>query len=54
VLWEFDWGGLNFVIQVVMDNCWFGGPLSHIVHKVVGCMEEGEWWAPSSFSYPQL
>jgi hypothetical protein len=37
-----------------MDNCWFGGPLSHIVCKGVGCMEEVERWAVSYFSYPQL
>jgi hypothetical protein len=47
-------GGENFVIQVVMDSCWFGGPLSHIVRKVVGCVEEVERWALSPFSCPQL
>jgi hypothetical protein len=52
VLWEFDWGGSNSVIQVVMNSCWFGGPLFHIVRKVVGCMEEVERWAPSSSSCP--
>jgi hypothetical protein len=46
--------GSNFVVQVVMESCWFGGPLSHIVRKVVGCVEEVERWAPSSFSCPQL
>jgi hypothetical protein len=50
----FDWVGLNSVIQVVMDNCWFGGPLSHVGHKVVGCGAEVEQWALSSFSSPQL
>jgi hypothetical protein len=34
--------GSNFVILVAMDSCSFGGPLSHIVHKVVGCVEEVE------------
>jgi hypothetical protein len=46
--------GLNSVIQVVIDSCWFGDPLSHIMRKVVGCMEEVERWDPSSFSCPQL
>jgi hypothetical protein len=44
----------NSVISVVMGSCWFGDPLSHIMHKVVECVEEVELWAPSSFSYPQL
>jgi hypothetical protein len=44
----------NSVIPVMMGSCWFGDPLSHIVRKVVGCMEEVELWAPSSFSCPRL
>ena len=51
---EWDWGELNSVIQVGMGSCWFGDPLSHIVRKVVGGMEEVELWDPSSFSCPQL
>jgi hypothetical protein len=44
----------NSVTLVEMGSCWLGVPLSHIVCKVVGCVEEVELWAPSSFSCPQL
>ena len=33
--------GSNSVILVATDSCWFGGPLSYIMCKVVGCVEEG-------------
>jgi hypothetical protein len=44
--------GSNSVTLVEMRSCWFGVPLSHIVRKVVGCVEEVELWDPSSFSAP--
>jgi hypothetical protein len=44
----------NSVNLVEMGSCWFGVPLSHIVCKEVGCMEEVELWVPSYFSFPQL
>jgi hypothetical protein len=46
--------GSNSVILVAKNNFWCGVPLSHITLKVVGCGEEVELWAPSSFSRPQL
>jgi hypothetical protein len=46
--------GSNSVTWVEMGSCWFGVPLSHIVPKEVGCVEEGELWAPFFFFYPQL
>jgi hypothetical protein len=43
----------NFVTLVEMGSC-FDVPLSHIVCKEFGCMEEVELWAPYSLSFPKL